>query len=599
MENVRNFVIISHIDHGKSTLADRFLELTKTVEAKKMRAQYLDMMDLERERGITIKMQPVRMFYRNSSGSEYLFNLIDTPGHVDFTYEVSRSLKAVEGALLLVDASKGIQAQTIGNLELAQQQGLVIIPVINKIDLPQAKTKETEKEISDLLNLEPSEIIKISAKEGTNVSSVLESVVKRIPPPDFEKDAPLQALIFDSKYDSFKGVLAFLRVLKGNVKKGQKLYLVQKDLEFEAKETGVFVPSLLPVESLSSGDIGYIATGIKDSERIRVGETVISKDSKPEKEKLALSGYKEPQPKVFLSVYPENADDFEDLKTGLEKLKLTDASLYFKPEFKEGLGRGFQCGFLGLLHAEIIAERLKREFNLSLVMSTPSVLYKIFMGEKENLIYTSADWPSQSLIASCKELWVKLQILTPLSYMGPVLELLDALESKQVSTDYMGSEKIQLVWEVPLREIVTKSLYDQLKGVSKGFASMDYEILEWREVSLVKLDILILGKKEEAFSRIVPEKEAQKEGRKLVEKLKEKLPPQVFSLPLQAAVGGKVIARETIRAKRKDVTAPLYGGDYTRKKKLLDKQKKRKKELKEKGRIQIPPRIFLEIFKSD
>ncbi len=593
MENIRNFCIISHIDHGKSTLADRFLELTGTIAKEKMREQFLDSMDLEREKGITIKMQPVRMIYH-----EYILNLIDTPGHVDFSYEVSRSLAAVEGAILLVDATKGIQAQTLANLELAQRQNLVIIPVINKIDLPQARITETEKEISDLLQINPSEILKISAKQGTNVEKVLEAVVNKIPKPEGEEGKPLAALIFDSKYDVYKGVIVFARIFDGGIKKSSQskgIYLIQGEVEGEVKEIGIFKPEMFPVEELKSGEIGYIATGIKEPGKVKVGDTITTLNSKIE----SLSGYQEPKSMVFLSLYPKSADDFKLLEEGLGKLKLNDAALTFKPELKEGLGRGFQCGFLGLLHAEIVAERLKREFGLDLVLSTPQVLYEILTNNnKEILIYTPADWPDPATVKESQELWVKLEILTPLNYLGQILELLETIESEHIKTDYLGTTKVELFYEVPLREIVTKNFYDKLKSVSQGFASMNYQILDWRKVDLVKLDILILGKKEEAFSLIVPEKEAQKEGRKIVERLKEVLPPQLFSLPLQAVIGGKIIARETVKAKRKDVTAPLYGGDYTRKRKLLEKQKKGKKELKEKGRMKIPSQVFLEVFKS-
>jgi len=600
---IRNFVIISHVDHGKSTLADRFLELTETIPKEKIRPQYLDAMDLEQERGITIKMHPVRMVY-NLNLKTYILNLIDTPGHVDFNYEVSRSLAAVEGAILLVDATKGIQAQTIGNLELAREQNLVIIPVINKIDLPQARIAETEREIADLLGIDISEIIKVSAKNGTNMEQVLEAIIKKVPSPRLlGEERGLRALIFDSKYDPYQGVLAFVRIFEGEVKNGDKIHLLQAGFQSEVKSVGIFKPEISAVAKLSSGEIGFIATGIKESSKVRVGETLAgSLEVKP------LVGYLEPQPKVFLSIYPEDANDFKLLKSGLEKLKLSDASLYFKPELKEGLGRGFQCGFLGLLHAEIISERLKREFGLSIVLSTPSVIYKVTTQEpkrdeakpqqsnKEIFIYTSADWPLHQRVGGGQELWVKLQILTPLNYLGQVSELMGKMESRHQKTDYLGEEKVELVYETALREIITKNFYDKLKSATQGFASMSYEILNWRPAELVKLDILILGKKEEAFSRIVLAKEAFQEGKRIVEKLKETLPPQLFSLPLQAAVAGKIIARETIKARRRDVIAPLYGGDYTRKRKLLEKQKKGKKELKEKGKIRIPPRVFLEIF---
>jgi len=594
LSNVRNFVILAHIDHGKSTLADRLLELTGTIDAKKMKPQYLDMMDLERERGITIKMQPVRMNYILNA-KPYVLNLIDTPGHVDFNYEVSRSLMAVEGAVLLVDATKGIQAQTIGNLELAQKQNLTIIPIINKIDSLQAKVEETEKEILSLLKTDASQILKISAKNGTNVEQVLEAVVSKIPFPKGDRTKPLRALVFDSKYDTYKGVIAFVRVIDGEAGQGEKISLIQGKVNGEIKEVGIFKPEMFSTDKIEAGEIGYLATGIKVPGQVRVGDTITALGSTAE----ALPGYKEPKPMVFLSIYPENSDDFELLKNSLERLRLNDAALSFKPDFKDGLGRGFQCGFLGLLHTEIVAERLKREFGLNLILSTPSVVYKIMKsGNKEIFVYTSADWPDPAEIVQSQELWLKLQVLTPVGYLGDVLKLLESIESKHVKTDYLGQEKTELVYEVPLREIITKNFYDKLKGASKGFASMNYEILDWRGAKLVKLDILILGRKEEALSRIVPEKDSQAEGRRMVAKLKEVLPSQQFSLPLQAAVGGKIIARETISSRRKDVLAPLYGGDYSRKRKLLEKQKKGKKTLKEKGRTKIPSKAFLEIFKS-
>jgi GTP-binding protein LepA len=601
--NIRNFVIIAHIDAGKSTLADRFLEITQTVEKRKMRSQYLDLMDLERERGITIKMQPVRMSYEFNS-ENYILNLIDTPGHIDFSYEVSRSLAAVEGAILLVDATKGVQAQTIGNLELAKKQNLVIIPVINKIDLSFAKIRETEKEIESLLKVDSSEIIKISAKEGTNVSQVLQAIVERIPPPKISLEKPFRALVFDSKYDSHKGIIAFVRVFEGQIGVGEKIRLMKSGGEGQIKEVGIFKPDFLSQEKLSSGEIGYLATGIKEASLLRVGDTIIklelengkfvTKDIDP------LPGYEEPKAKIFLSIYPKNSDDFENLKTALEKLKLTDAALTYKSEFKEGLGRGFQCGFLGLLHSEIVSERLKREFGLDLILSVPSVLYKLKeKNGKERYIFTSADWPGSSQILTTQELWTRVKIITPHFCLGPVLKLMGTLEAKYEKTDYLGEEKVQLTYEVPLREIIVKNLYDKLKSVSQGFASLDYEFLDWRDIKLVKLDILILGKREEALSKIVPEKEAREEGRRMVEKLKEVLPPQLFALPLQAAIEGKIIARETVKAKRRDVIAPLYGGDYTRKKKLLERQKKGKKELKEKfqGKFVIPPKVFFEMLK--
>jgi len=593
MENTRNFSIIAHIDHGKSTLADRFLERTHTIPKEKMREQFLDAMDLEREKGITIKMKPVRMKYK-----DYLLNLIDTPGHVDFNYEVSRSLAAVEGVVLLVDASKGIQAQTMSNLDLAKKQNLVIIPAVNKIDMSQAKVEETRTDLAHLLGINEDEIFLISAKTGTGVDELLEAIIEKIPPPKDNSEKPFRALIFDSEYDVYKGVVAFIRVIDGSIRTNDKVYLVQAKAEGDVKEMGYLNPKAFPISELKTGEIGYLATGIKEPGRVRVGDTITLKNINQAGIE-PLAGYKEPKPMVFLSIYPENPDDFDLLKDSLEKLKLNDAALTFSPESKEGLGRGFQCGFLGLLHAEIVSERLKREFGLSLVLSTPSVVYKIIApNDREFFVYSPSEWPDNSRIKEAKELWANLQVLTPISYLGAALELLESIESKNIRTDYIGTEKVELVYQVPLREIINKNFYDKLKGLSKGFASMNYEILDWRKGDFVKLDILILGKREEALSKIVSEKESLKEGKKIVEKLKENLPSQLFAVPLQAMVGGKVIARETLKALRRDVIAPLYGGDYSRKRKLLEKQKKGKKKLKERGKIQIPPQVFLEMFKG-
>jgi len=590
MENIRNFSIIAHIDHGKSTLADRFLELTGTVPKEKMRPQYLDMMDLEREKGITIKMQPVRMKYQ-----DFILNLIDTPGHVDFSYEVSRSLAAVEGAILLVDVTKGIQAQTIANLELAKGQKLVIIPVLNKIDSAQARIEETREELAKLLNISKEEVFTISAKHGTNVEKLLEAVIKKIPCPVGDSDKPLRALIFDSKYDAYKGVVAYVRIIDGKIESGEKIYLIRADLEGEAKEIGFFNPELSPQKEMVAGEIGYIATGIKETGKVRVGDTIT-------KLKIInvepLPGYQEPKPMVFASFYPENPDQFDLLKDALTKLKLNDPSLTFEPEMKESLGRGFRCGFLGTLHAEIISERLRREYGLNLVISVPQVLYKITNQKNQEIsVYSSSDWPSPQEIKEKREPWAKLEVLTPQNYLGQILELLQEFKARKIETKYFSRELFILIYEVPLRQILT-GFYDRLKGISQGFASMNYQILDWRPADLEKLEILIAGKKEEAFSRIVSKNEAEKEGRTVVKKLKQFLPPQLFSVPLQAVISGKIIARETLRARGKDVIAPLYGGDYTRKRKLLEKQKKGKKELKEKGKVNIPSRVFLEIFKN-
>jgi GTP-binding protein LepA len=596
MNNIRNFCIISHVDHGKSTLADRFLEITKTIPEEKMRPQYLDMMDLEREKGITIKMQPVRMEYQG-----YILNLIDTPGHVDFSYEVSRSLAAVEGAILLVDATKGIQAQTIANLELAKKQNLVIIPAVNKIDLPQAKIEETKEEVAKILNIFKNEIFEISAKEGTNVEKLLQAVIEKIPCPKGDKEKPLKALIFDSKYDPYKGVIAYVKIFDGLVNTKDLIYLIATKTEGEVKELGFFQPEPTSKNILSAGEIGYIATGIKEPGKIRVGDTIIKiSNFKSQISNLEpLPGYKEPKPMLFASLYPENPDDYDLLKEAINKLKLNDPALIFEPETQEVLGRGFRCGFLGTLHTEIVSERLKREFDLNLVISTPQVSYKIIdKKEREFLIKSASEWPALSQIKEILEPWVKLEVMSPNAYLGKVLEILESLKGRQIQTQYFGQDKVLLIYEVPLREMII-SFYDKIKGQTQGFASMNYEILGYRPADLVKLEILIAGRKEDAFSKIVPKERVFEEGKKIVKKLKEILPPQLFSVALQAVISGKIIARETIRARGKDVIAPLYGGDYTRKRKLLEKQKKGKKELKEKGRVRIPSRVFLEMMKVD
>jgi GTP-binding protein LepA len=604
LEKLRNFVIISHIDHGKSTLADRFLELTKTISSKKMKPQFLDMMDLEKERGITIKLQPCRMEY-SLNNETYILNLIDTPGHIDFSYEVSRSLAAVEGAVLLVDAGKGIQAQTLANLNLAQEQNLIIIPVVNKIDLPQAKIEQTTQEIANLLKIDQGEVIKISAKLGTNVVEILAAIVKKIPCPKKENlSNSLRALIFDSRYDSFKGVIAYVRIVDGEIETGQKIKLSVTGARGEIKELGYFNPDFFPQRKLQAGEIGYIATGIKESGKVRVGDTIQILNS----EVNALPGYKEPQPMVFVSLYPENPNDFDLLKDGLVKLKLNDPALIFEAESKESLGRGFRCGFLGNLHIEIVSERLKREFGLDLIISSPSVVFKITDNKnREKFIYSPSDWPEALDIKESEEPWVSLEVMTPTKYMGGILEILNNLGGKYIDTKYSfsqfsdssssSSDRTILIYEIPLREIIA-NLYDRIKGATQGYASMNYKVLGFRKADLVKMEILIAGKIEKAFSKIITREKVLPEARSLVKKLKEVLPAQQFSVALQASLGGKIIARETIKARRKDVTGALYGGDYSRKRKLLEKQKKGKKELKAAGKMKIPPKAFLEVFRG-
>ena len=593
LNNIRNFCIIAHIDHGKSTLADRFLELTKTVEKRKMRDQFLDQMDLERERGITIKLQPVRMKY-----DDFILNLIDTPGHVDFNYEVSRSLAAVEGAILLIDAAKGIQAQTLANLYLAVEQGLEIIPVINKIDLPTAKADETEKEIRNVLGISADEeILKISAKLGIGIEDLLKKVVKRVPPPPAEINRPLRALIFDSKYDDYKGVIAYVRIVDGKVKRGNKIMTMASETKSEIIETGIFLPGLKTKDELFAGEIGYIATGFKDVESCRVGDTIIEFQIAGSKLQ-ALSGYKEPKPMVFASFYPQEGSDFDLLKDALSKLKLNDASLSFRVESSQALGRGFLCGFLGMLHMEIVSERLRREYGLNLVITTPSVNYKVRTSDKrEAEIKTASEFPDPSRIEYVSEPWIRLEIITPSDYINNIMTLVKGTRGFYKKTEYISEKRMILVFEVPLADIIA-DFYDDLKSVTSGYASMNYELLDFRAGDLVKMDILIAGEKVEAFSRIVPRDKSRTDGRVLVKKLKEAVPPQLFTVAIQAAIGGEIIARETLKAMRKDVTGYLYGGDRTRKDKLLKKQKKGKKRLKEMGKVRISQEVFLKVLKK-
>lgn len=619
--NIRNFVIIAHIDHGKSTLADRFLELTGTVEKRKMHEQYLDTMDLERERGITIKLQPVRMNYEYK-GEKYMLNLIDTPGHVDFTYEVSRSLAAVEGAILLVDASKGVQAQTLANLHLAQQQKLVLVPVINKIDLPNARTEQVKEELSYLLGIEPDEILEISAKSGMGVEQVLKRVIDRVPGPRLsgeagvnsespsvanevgraasESEAPskvLKALIFDSTFDAYKGVLAYVRVFSGSLKRALPVAAYASHAKAEVLEVGYFSPGLVQSDELGAGEIGYIATGLKDPGQIRVGDTITSPNKLENKEFQPLGGYKEPRPMVFASFFPEDGEEYDMLKDALSKLKLTDASLIYEPEASAGLGRGFRVGFLGMLHVEIISERLRREFNLNLIISTPSVEYAVTLKNgKEEFIRSAAMLPDPVYVESIAEPIVALEILTPVSFLGSVMELVATYRNTYQVTEYIGKETAILKYDIPLSEIVT-DFYDRLKSVSSGYASMSYEPKGLQKGDLIRLDILIATDLVEPFSRIVPREKAYYEGRAMTAKLKELIPQQMFEVSIQAAIGGKIIAAESIRAHRKDVTQHMYGGDITRRQKLWKKQKEGKARMKETGRVNLPQDVFLKMLK--
>ncbi|HUD09001.1 MAG TPA: translation elongation factor 4 [Candidatus Saccharimonadales bacterium] len=591
-QNIRNFCIIAHIDHGKSTLADRMLEITHTVEDRKMKEQLLDTMDLERERGITIKLQPVRMKFK-----EYTLNLIDTPGHVDFQYEVSRSLAAVEGAVLLVDATKGVQAQTVANLYHAVEQGLEIIPVVNKIDLPNAEVEKSKKEIIHLLGCKEEEILEASGKTGEGVENILQKIVEKIPHPKGEQEKSLRALIFDSKYDTYKGVLAYVRIVDGKIKAEERILTMATKQNSSVIEVGYFKPNLEKTSMLSAGEIGYIATGFKTVEDCRVGDTIVLEKSQAGAQ--ALPGYKEIMPVVYASLYPKEGDDYNFMRDALGKLKLNDAAFSFEPEANLALGRGFRCGFLGLLHMEIIQERLKREFEIDPVITTPSVVYQVSTkGKKEKTkIYSPLEMPDPSVIESIEEPYVKLDLISPSKYLGSIMDLMRSTRAEYKNTEYIDAERLILTFEAPLTDVII-DLHDKLKSASSGYASMNYEIIGNRRNLLVKLDILVAGDKIDAFSRIIPEEKAFSEGKTTVEKLKDVIPRQNFVIALQAAVGAKILARESVKAFRKDVTAKLYGGDITRKRKLLEKQKKGKKKMTNIGRVEIPSSAFLAVLRK-
>lgn len=598
---IRNFCIIAHIDHGKSTLADRLLEFTGTVEKREMREQMLDMMDLERERRITIKLQPVRMKYELRStkseihNSEFvIFNLIDTPGHVDFNYEVSRSLAAVEGALLLVDATQGVQAQTIGNLYLALEQNLTIIPVVNKIDLPNAEIEKTVQEMVALLGCRKDDVILASGKTGAGVPEILEAIIERIPPPNGAAEKPLRALIFDSKYDEYKGVVAYVRVVDGEVKRGDKIFLTATNTESEVLEIGHFKPKFQPSEKLSAGEIGYIVTGLKEIEKCRVGDTVTKAGFSVQ----PLPGYKEVKPMVFAGIFCREGSDFEKLREAILKLKLNDAALTFEPEQSKALGFGFRCGMLGLLHLEIFEERLRREHNLDVIVTVPSVAYRLTdKKERENIIKSPLDFPDPTLISKIEEPWIKIDVVSPSQYIGGIMQLIQEKRGVYLNTEYLDAGRVILHYEIPLSAILV-DFYDKLKSVSSGYASLNYEFLGYREADVVRMDILVAGEPVEALAAIVYRDIVQKVGRRIVESLKEVLPRQMFEVKIQAAVGGKIVASERLPAMRKDVTAKLYGGDVTRKMKLLEKQKKGKKKMKAIGKVDIPPEAFLAVLKK-
>jgi GTP-binding protein LepA len=595
-KNIRNFCIIAHIDHGKSTLCDRLLEITGTLNKRDLKEQTLDHMDLERERGITIKLQPVKMRY-SFQGGNYNLNLIDTPGHVDFGYEVSRSLAAVEGAILLVDAVQGIQAQTLANLYLALEENLIIIPVINKIDLANAEVEQVEEALASLLGGSKKDIIKVSAKTGEGVPKVLESIVKDIPAPQGFYNKPARALIFDSCYDDYKGVIAYVRVVDGEFARGEKIFALKTRKGAEIIEAGIFNPQLTPQKKLATGQIGYLATGLKDVSECRVGDTITLESFR--QEAIPLKGYQEVKPMVFASFYPKSGENYNQLRDALEKLSLNDAAFVYNPESSQALGRGFRGGFLGLLHLEIIQERLRREFNQDLIFTTPSVQYQVKLKGKDKkiIINSPLELPDASTIDFILEPWVKLEIITTSNYIGGIMKYLASNRAIYKDTIYLNPQRATLVYEIPLSQAIT-NLHDALKNASQGYASMSYEFLEFRVSKLVKLDILIAGDLREELSRIVPQNQARKIGLSIVNKLKNNLERQNFSVAIQAAVNSTIIARETLSALRKDVLAKLYGGDRTRKDKLLKKQKKGKKKLEGFGKVTIPPKVYLEIMKK-
>jgi GTP-binding protein LepA len=596
IEHIRNFCIVAHIDHGKSTLADRLLESTRTLEKRVMKEQILDSMDLERERGITIKLNAVRMGYTASNGEIYQFNLIDTPGHVDFTYEVSRSLAACEGAILVVDASQGVQAQTLSNLFLAMDAGLEIIPVLNKIDLPGAEPERRREELVDLLGVDPDEVIFASAKEGLGIPEILEAVVRRVPPPEGDPEAPLRALIFDSYYDRYRGAIPSVRVVDGSIRRGTQITFGSNDAEYEVDEVGFLQLGHFSVPELRTGEVGYLTAAIKKVADTKVGDTVL--DARRPASKL-LAGYQEVKPMVFAGLYPTDTDQYEELRDALEKLKLNDASLHYEPETSTALGFGFRCGFLGLLHMEIIQERLEREFNLDLISTVPNVEYRLVMTSGDVvLLENPSAMPDRTRIDVIQEPYVHARILVPTEYIGGVQRLCHDRRGEFKGMSYLDPTRVEFTYDLPLAEIVL-DFYDKLKSATRGYASFDYELADFRPNRLVKLDVMINGDPIDAFSVIIHEDKAYEYGRALAEKLKELIPRQMFEVAVQATIGNRIIARETVRAMRKNVTAKCYGGDISRKRKLLEKQKEGKKRMKQVGTVEIPQEAFLAVLKVD
>ena len=589
LERIRNFSIVAHIDHGKSTLADRILELTETLSVREMREQVLDSMELERERGITIKAQAVRVLWKG-----HQLNLIDTPGHVDFTYEVSRALQACEGALLVVDAAQGIEAQTLANAYLAIENNLEIVPVVNKIDLPQADPDGTAAQVAELVGEDPSRVIRLSAKTGEGVAAALDAVVDRIPPPSGDPGGPARALVFDSAYDQYRGVVAFVRVVDGSFKTREKVRAMAADTTFEAEELGFFSPIRTPSATLTAGEVGYVVTGLKDVSRLRVGDTLTS-ERRPASE--PLPGYKDVKPTVFAGLYPTDSDDYPALRDALEKLKLNDASLFYEPETSQALGFGFRCGFLGLLHMEIVRERLEREFDLDLLVTAPNVAYRVLTKAGDEIeVHNPADFPREVELVA--EPLIRATTIVPKEYVGSLMELNNERRGHYHHLEYLSEERVLLVFDLPLAEIVY-DYYDQLKSRTKGYASFDYDVLGFQEADLVRVDILLAGETVDALSLIVHRASSYARGKALVERLRQEIPRQLFDVPVQAAIGARIIARETIKAKRKDVLAKCYGGDITRKRKLIEKQKKGKKRMKQVGIVEVPQEAFLAVLKLD